>query len=66
MLFRSVSQSRYPEPSYIMGIVAITPMIDYSQGNDWDMTNIKNMDDFHKPAFDGIGFEDSMNEPQKK
>ena len=50
------------EPSYIMGIVAITPMIDYSQGNDWDMTNIKNMDDFHKPAFDGIGFEDSMNE----
>lgn len=45
-----------------MGIVAITPMIDYSQGNDWDMTNIKNMDDFHKPAFDGIGFEDSMNE----
>ena len=37
-------------------------MIDYSQGNDWDMTNIKNMDDFHKPAFDGIGFEDSMNE----
>ena len=29
------------EPSYIMGIIAITPMIDYSQGNDWDMTNIK-------------------------
>lgn len=50
------------EPSYIIGIIAITPMIDYSQGNDWDMTNIKNMDDFHKPAFDGIGFEDSMNE----
>ena len=35
-------------------------MIDYSQGNDWDMTNIKNMDDFHKPAFDGIGFEDNL------
>ena len=46
------------EPSYIMGIVAITPMIDYSQGNDWDMTNIKNMDDFHKPALDEIGFEE--------
>ena len=46
----------------IIRIVAITPMIDYSQGNDWDMANIKNMDDFHKPAFDGIGFEDSMNE----
>ena len=53
---------KIPEPSYIIGIIAITPMIDYSQGNDWDMTNIKNMDDFHKPAFDGIGFEDSMNE----
>ena len=37
------------EPSYIIGVVAITPMIDYSQGNDWDMTNIKNMDDFHNP-----------------
>lgn len=49
------------EPSYIMGIAAITPLIDYSQGNDWDMTNIKTMDDFHKPALDGIGYEDSMN-----
>lgn len=49
------------EPSYIMGIAAITPLIDYSQGNDWDMMNIKTMDDFHKPALDGIGYEDSMN-----
>lgn len=49
------------EPSYIIGITAITPLIDYSQGNDWDMVNIKTMDDFHKPALDGIGYEDSMN-----
>ena len=49
------------EPSYIIGIAAITPLIDYSQGNDWDMVNIKTMDDFHKPALDGIGYEDSMN-----
>lgn len=49
------------EPSYIMGIAAITPLIDYSQGNDWDMMNIRTMDDFHKPALDGIGYEDSMN-----
>ena len=49
------------EPSYIMGIAAITPLIDYSQGNDWDMVNIRTMDDFHKPALDGIGYEDSMN-----
>lgn len=52
---------RVTEPSYIMGIAAITPLIDYSQGNDWDMVNIKTMDDFHKPALDGIGYEDSMN-----
>lgn len=49
------------EPSYIIGIAAITPLIDYSQGNDWDMVNIKTMDDFHKPALDSIGYEDSMN-----
>ena len=24
------------EPCYIMGIVSITPLVDYSQGNDWD------------------------------
>lgn len=49
------------EPAYVMGIAAITPLIDYSQGNDWDMVNLKTMDDFHKPALDGIGYEDSMN-----
>lgn len=45
------------EPSYIMGIVSITPRIDYSQGNRWDV-NLKTMDDFHKPALDQIGFQD--------
>lgn len=45
------------EPSYIMAIVSITPYIDYSQGNKWD-SNLKNMDDFHKPALDEIGFQD--------
>lgn len=49
------------EPSYIMGIMAITPLIDYSQGNDWDIVNLLTMDDLHKPALDGIGYEDSMN-----
>lgn len=49
------------EPSYILGILAITPMIDYSQGNEWDMTNLLTMEDLHKPALDGIGYEDSMN-----
>jgi hypothetical protein len=45
------------EPSYIVGIVSITPRIDYSQGNKWDV-NLKSMNDFHKPALDAIGFQD--------
>lgn len=45
------------EPTYIIGIVSITPRIDYSQGNRWD-TNLKTMDDFHKPALDNIGYQD--------
>lgn len=48
------------EPSYIIGLCAITPMVDYCQGNEWDM-NLKTMDDFHKPALDGIGYQDSLN-----
>ena len=45
------------EPSYIMGIVSITPRIDYSQGNKWDM-NLLTFNDFHKPQLDEIGFQD--------
>jgi hypothetical protein len=45
------------EPSYIMGIVSITPRVDYSQGNKWDV-NLKTMNDLHKPALDAIGFQD--------
>jgi hypothetical protein len=45
------------EPSYIIGIVSLTPRIDYSQGNKWDV-NLKSMNDLHKPALDEIGFED--------
>lgn len=45
------------EPSYIMGIISLTPRVDYSQGNKWDV-NLKTMDDFHKPALDQIGFQD--------
>lgn len=49
------------EPSYIMGIVSITPRIDYSQGNDWHV-DLATLDDLHKPALDGIGFEDLVTE----
>jgi hypothetical protein len=45
------------EPSYIIGIVSLTPRIDYSQGNKWDV-NLKTMNDFHKPALDEIGYQD--------
>lgn len=49
------------EPSYIIGLCAITPMVDYGQGIDWDVVELKTMDDLHKPALDGIGYEDSLN-----
>ena len=49
------------EPSYLMCICSITPRIDYSQGNTWD-TTLKTMDDLHKPALDGIGYQDSLND----
>jgi len=45
------------EPSYIIGLVSLTPRIDYSQGNKWD-TNLKTMNDLHKPALDEIGYQD--------
>ena len=45
------------EPSYVMGIISLTPRIDYSQGNKWD-SNLRTMNDFHKPALDQIGFQD--------
>ena len=44
-----------------MGLVAITPIVDYSQGNDFDL-NLFTVDDLHKPALDGIGYQDLMNE----
>lgn len=45
------------EPSYIMGIVSITPRIDYSQGNNFT-TDWTTLNDVHKPALDMIGFQD--------
>lgn len=55
-------ECKVSEPSYIMGIVSITPLVDYSQGNHWDLTELMTMDDLHKPALDGIGFEDLLME----
>lgn len=50
---------RVNEPCYIIGICSITPRIDYSQGNRWDV-NLKTLDDLHKPQLDGIGFQDLL------
>lgn len=48
------------EPCYIIGIASITPYVDYSQGNDWDMMQLDTMDDLHKPQLDGIGYQDLL------
>ena len=45
------------EPCYVIGIASLTPRIDYSQGNKWDM-NLETLDDLHKPDLDQIGFQD--------
>lgn len=47
------------EASYVMAIASLTPIIDYSQGNAWD-GDLKTMDDLHKPALDGIGYQDLL------
>lgn len=49
------------EPSYIIGIVSLTPRLDYSQGNKWDV-NLQTIDDLHKPALDQIGFQELITE----
>lgn len=45
------------EPCFVMGIVSITPRVDYSQGNKW-WTRLETMNDWHKPSLDGIGFQE--------
>ena len=48
------------EPSIIMCIVSLTPRITVSQGNKWYLTEIASVDDLHKPALDGIGYQDLL------
>lgn len=47
------------EPCYIIGIASITPRVDYCQGNDFDVY-LKTLDEIHKPALDGIGYQDLL------
>lgn len=50
------------EASFIIAIVSLTPRIFYTQGNEFYMTDLFTMDDFHKPGMDGIGFQDLIGE----
>ena len=47
------------EPCYIIGIASITPLVDYSEGNEWDNW-LDTLDDLHKPELDAIGWQDLM------
>lgn len=50
------------EACFIIGIVSLTPRVNYTQGNEWYLTDLMSMDDFHKPALDGIGFQNLIAE----
>lgn len=50
------------EPCIIMAIASITPRIDYSTGNKWFNTELNTLNDLHKPALDGIGWQDLLAE----
>ena len=50
------------ESGFIIGIMSITPRINYSQNNEFFFTDVHTPDDYHKPALDGIGFQDLIGE----
>ena len=50
------------EACFIIAIVSLTPRVYQTQGNEFYMTDVKSMDDIHKPAMDGIGFQDLIGE----
>lgn len=49
------------EPSVIIGLISLTPRVDYSQGNDWSF-GLETMNDLHKPSLDQIGYQDLITE----
>ncbi len=55
-------QIKCDEPCIIMAIASITPRLMYSNGNKWFNTDLITVDDLHKPALDGIGFQDLITE----
>lgn len=53
----TIQISEDEEPSFLIGVISIVPMVDYSQGNKW-WTRLKSLEELHVPQFDGIGFQD--------
>lgn len=49
------------EISYMMGLIHVTPKLDYSQGNRWDI-HLKTVADFRLPGLDEIGFQELITE----
>lgn len=54
---KGTTRIKFNSPGYFMGILSLTPRIDYSQGNKW-FGKLKTMDDLHKPELDAIGFQE--------
>ena len=52
---------RCDEPGYVMGMISLTPRLDYSQGNKWDV-NLDTWNDLHKTNLDQIGFQELITE----
>lgn len=50
------------EAGFLIGITSLTPRIWYTQGNEFYMTDLESLNDFHKPGMDGIGFQDLIGE----
>lgn len=50
------------EAGFVIGILSITPRINYTQGNAWYLTELNSIDDMHKPALDGIGYQNLIGE----
>lgn len=47
------------EPAFLMGIVSITPRLDYNTDNRF-YNNLSTMNDLHKPELGAIGFQDLL------
>lgn len=51
------------EECLVMAIMKITPRLKYNQGND-PYLNFKSLDDYHKPAYDKIGYQNLLSDQQ--